>query len=326
LDLFRLHNLTRRFGRVLALDCREAALPPGAVGLLGPNGAGKSTLIKVLLGLLDPTRGRAELLGLDPTRRGRAIRARVGYMSEGEMFAPGLRALEQVALAGELCGMPRRQALRRAHEVIQYLDVGEARYRPVEDLPTGLRQRIKLAQALVHDPQLLILDEPTNGLDPGGRRALLELIRSLHGRFGKSIILSSHLLEDVERVCDSLLILQDGAMLACGPKDDLRLQVRDRYRVHLRGDVNPLFAALAAQGVTAVEPPRRTNEGWEAVLEGPQGWSTARIFELLDGSRDQGAVLRSLVPEREKLGDLFRRLTAQTGSQTAGPREVARGH
>ncbi|MBI4603822.1 MAG: ATP-binding cassette domain-containing protein, partial [Planctomycetes bacterium] len=148
--LLRLEKLTRYYGSLLALRADQVALEPGAVGLLGPNGAGKSTLLKVLLGLLPPSGGRAEVLGLDVRARSREIRARVGYVSEVECFVPGLPAVELVALAGEVAGMPRKDAHRRAHEVLAYLGVEESRYRKVEELPTGMRQRVQLAQALVH--------------------------------------------------------------------------------------------------------------------------------------------------------------------------------
>jgi ABC-2 type transport system ATP-binding protein len=314
-DLIRLEGLTRRYGRLLALDCGRVLLAPGAVGLLGPNGAGKSTLIKVLLGLLAPTSGRAELLGLDVRRQARAIRGRVGYLPENDSFPAGLSALETVALAGELTGMPRRQALRRAHEVLTYLGVEEARYRKVEEQSAGVRQRIKMAGALVHDPQLLVLDEPTNGLDPSGRRAMLKLIESLAREFGKSLILSSHLLEDVDQICDSLIILQAGRIVAHGRTEDLRLDLRRRYRLKLKGEVEEYLGLLAAEGVAGIGAPRVSPDGWEALVEAPEGWSNRRFFEILAAGKDR-AVLRSLVPERERLTDLFRRLTGDAVEET----------
>jgi len=311
-DLIRLEALTRRYGSVLALECPAVRLPQGAVGLLGPNGAGKSTLLKVLLGLLPPTSGRAELLGLDSRRDGRRIRARVGYLPEHDAFPPGQSALNGVALAGELCGLPRRQALRRAHEVLTYLGLEESRYRLMEEQSTGARQRIRLAQALVHDPAVLVLDEPTNGLDPAGRRAMLDLIRSLHRDFGKSLLLSSHLLEDVERVCDSLLILEAGRVVAHGRIEDLRLDLRRRWRLSLRGakgEAERFVARLAAEGVETALTPRVSEEGWEGLVEAPEGWSSRRFFEILESGEGGGPVLRSLVPEPEKLAEIFRRLT-----------------
>jgi ABC-2 type transport system ATP-binding protein len=317
-DLILLEELTRRFGSLLALETGKVRLPPGAIGLLGPNGAGKSTLIKLLLGLLPPSSGRAEVLGLDPRRQGRQVRELVGYVPENDSFPPGLSGLDTVGLAGELAGMGRREALRRAHEVLNFLGVDEERYRPVEEQSTGQRQRIKFAQALVHDPQLLVLDEPTNGLDPAGRRSVLDLVRSLHRDFGKSIIFSSHLLEDVDRVCDFLIILSSGKVLAHGRTDELRLDLRRRYRLSLRGRVEPVLARLASEGVVTVGEPRIAGDGWEGLLEAPEGWKSRSLFQLLDSAGDGGAVLRALVPERERLIDLFQRVTAGSAAGADG--------
>ncbi len=311
MHLFRLENLTRRYGSFLALEAAQVAMEPGAVGLLGPNGAGKSTLLKVLMGLLKPSSGRAEVLGLDVTRRSAAIRSRVGYLSESESFVPGIQAVELVALAGEVTGMPRRDAHRRAHEVLAYLGVEESRYRKIEDLSTGVKQRVQLAQALVHDPELLILDEPTNGLDPSGRRAMLGLIRSLHRDFGKSIILSSHLLDDVDRVCDSILIMDRGRVLAHGRIDVLRVQMRNRYRLRLRGNAASLLEPLRAEGVAAREESQPGAEENEIIADVPPGFRPSRFFEILrdlGSSRPDAPVLRGLVPDEEKLSDLFRRV------------------
>jgi len=310
--LIRLEGLIRRFGSLTALDCPRMELAPGAIGLLGPNGAGKSTLLKILLGLLPPSEGTAELLGLDARRHARAVRARVGYLPEHASLAPGMKAFAMVALAGELCGMPRRDSLRRAHEVLTYLGVEEARYRPVEQLSTGMRQRILLAQGLVHDPELLVLDEPTNGLDPAGRKAMLDLITSLHREFGKSVILSSHLLDDVDRVCDSLIILQGGRVVAHGRTEDLRLDLRQRYRLRLTGPLEAFLGRIAAEGVSVVGVPRPGSEETEILVQVPQGWTNLRFLGLLEdsGSGGGGPVLRALIPEKEKLSELFGRIAA----------------
>jgi len=308
--LIRLQDLTRNYGKLRALDCPDVTLPRGAIGLLGPNGAGKSTLLKILLGLLPPSTGRAELLGLDVSRQGRAIRARVGYLPENGALLPGFKTLQQVALAGELAGMPRGEAHRRAHEVLTYLGIEEARYRQVEEHSAGIRQRILLAQALVHDPQLLVLDEPTNGLDPAGRRAMLDLIRSLHREFGKSVILSSHLLEDVDQICDSLLILHEGKVVAHGLTGDLRLDLERRYRLQLGGEARAYLEQLKSEGVSIIKTPRESPDGLEALIQVPGGWSNRRFFELLEAKAgESGAVLRALAPREERLVELFERLT-----------------
>src|SRR5882724_2374829 len=163
-----LHHISRSYGSRLALDDVSLTLEPGRIGLLGPNGAGKSTLLKILMGLLPPSSGDGKVLGHDLLRAGTDLRRAIGYMSEADSLIPGLRGAEYVALAGELYGMPRRQAQRRAHEVLTYLELEDARYRPLEEYSLGMKQRIKLAQALIHDPPVLLLDEPTSGLDPAG--------------------------------------------------------------------------------------------------------------------------------------------------------------
>ena len=189
----------------------------GAVGLLGPNGAGKSTMIKALLGFIVPERGRMRVLGLDVAESPLEIRARVGYMPESDAHIPGMNAVSFVAYCGELAGLPRVDAMQRAHEVLFYVGLGEARYRNVETYSTGMKQRIKLAQALVHDPDLLFLDEPTNGMDPKGRDEMLELVRDLAHNKGVNLILSSHLLPDVEYTCDHVVVMDKGAIAASGP-------------------------------------------------------------------------------------------------------------
>src|SRR3954463_11875838 len=215
-----LDHLTRWYGRRLALDDVSLQLQPGRIGLLGPNGAGKSTLLKILLGLLPPSSGTGRVLGVPLGAGGAApplLRRSVGYMPEADALVPGLRGAEYVALAGELYGMPRREAQRRAHEVLTCLEMEDARYRLLEEYSAGMKQRLKLAQALVHDPPVLLLDEPTSGLDPAGRDAMLRLLFSLGRDHGKSFLLSTHLLGDVERVCDRVVILDHGKVLLEGP-------------------------------------------------------------------------------------------------------------
>src|SRR3979411_163767 len=193
-----LDAVTVTYGRNQALRDVSATFTPGAVGLLGTNGAGKSTMIKALLGFVVPDRGQMRGLGLDVAASPLEIRSRVGYMPESDAHIPGMNAVSFVAYCGELAGLPRVDAMQRAHEVLFYVGLGEARYRNVETYSTGMKQRIKLAQALVHDPDLLFLDEPTNGMDPGGRDEMLELVRDLARNKGGNLMLSSPLLPDVE--------------------------------------------------------------------------------------------------------------------------------
>src|SRR6266480_6149921 len=212
-----LDHVTVAYGRSPALQDVTTRFAAGAVGLLGPNGAGKSTMIKALLGFIVPDAGRMRVLGLDVAEAPLAIRARVGYMPESDAHIPGMNAVSFVAYCGELAGLPRVDAMQRAHEVLFYVGLGEARYRNVETYSTGMKQRIKLAQALVHDPDLLLLDEPTNGMDPKGREEMLALVRDLAHNKNINLILSSHMMPDVESVCDTVVVMNRGRVVMRGP-------------------------------------------------------------------------------------------------------------
>ncbi len=200
-------------GRVTALDALSVAVEPGVIGLVGANGAGKSTLIKILLGLLTPTGGAASVFGLDPATDGPAIRARVGYMPESDSLPPDLVAAEFVTHMGRMSGLPKTVARERASETLRHVGLYEERYRQIGGYSTGMKQRVKLAQALVHDPDLLLLDEPTNGLDPAGRDSMLALIARIGTEFGISVVVCSHLLGEVERICDTLVAIEGGRLL-----------------------------------------------------------------------------------------------------------------
>src|SRR5438874_3313588 len=227
--LIDLQHVTLRYGTLTALDDVTLRVAPGRIGLLGPNGAGRSTLLKLVMGLLAPSAGTGTVLGHPLGGDGWHLRRKIGFMPEADALVPGMTGVEYVALAGELCGMPRKQAQRRSHEVLTYLELEDARYRQLDEYSLGMKQRIKLAQALVHDPPVLLLDEPTSGLDPAGRDAMLELLRALGREHGKSLLLSTHLLGDVERVCDSVVILHEGRVLRHGSVDELRTRRPDRY-------------------------------------------------------------------------------------------------
>src|SRR5213594_1567446 len=215
--LVEFKDLVVSYGPVQALSGVSGAFPAGPTGLLGPNGAGKTTLLKTLLGFLEPDRGMINAFGLDPTKRPLDVRRRIGYMPEVDCHLPGMTAAAFVAFAGELSGMPRDEAISRAHEVLYYVGLGEARYRTVDTYSTGMKQRVKLAQALVHDPDLLLLDEPTNGLDPAGRDEMLALVRDLAHNKNISLIFSSHVMPDVESVCDMVVVMNRGRVVMRGP-------------------------------------------------------------------------------------------------------------
>src|SRR3954451_8156637 len=205
--------LTRRFGAVTAVSELSVTLEPGVIGLVGANGAGKSTLIKMLLGLLPPTSGSATVLDLDVVTRGETIREQVGYMPEHDCLPPDVSATELVVHLARMSGLPATAARERAADTLRHVGLYEERYRPIGDYSTGMRQRVKLAQALVHDRRLVLLDEPTNGLDPAGRDEMLGLIRRVYADFGISVLVTSHLLGELERTCHHVVVIDGGQLL-----------------------------------------------------------------------------------------------------------------
>jgi len=236
------------YGRQLALRNVSAAFPGGAVGLLGPNGAGKSTMLKALLGFIVPTQGRMRVLGLDVTTSALEIRSRIGYMPETDAHIPGMSAVQFVAYCGQLAGLPDADAMQRAHEVLYYVGLGEARYRNLETYSTGMKQRIKLAQALVHDPDLLFLDEPTNGMDPKGRDEMLELIRDLAHNKGVNLIVSSHLLPDIEFTCDHVVVMDKGTVAAHGTLEAVKGPQVQVFELRVKDGSERMVALLRAAG------------------------------------------------------------------------------
>jgi ABC-2 type transport system ATP-binding protein len=303
--LIELTGVSRNFGAFTALSDITLSLPPGRIGLLGPNGAGKSTLLKLLMGLIPPTSGTGRVLdqelgGDGDTDGNWRLRRLIGFMPEADALVPGLTGVEYVSLAGELYGMPRREAQRRAHEVLSYLELEEARYRRVEEYSTGMKQRAKLAQALVHDPPVLLLDEPTSGLDPAGRDAMLRLVVALGKDHGKSVILSTHLLADVEAVCQRVVILAGGRIRGEGTVSELCARRLDRYRVRVQGNANPFREDLMSEGVTLLADNGQGD--WRVAV--PAGWTNIAFFKL---AAIHDVTIRSLVPDDETLEELFLR-------------------
>src|SRR4249920_290168 len=214
MPLISIQSLTKRYGTsVTALDSLSVDIEPGIIGLVGANGAGKSTLLKILLGLLEPTSGSASVMGLDVARQGPEIRQFVGYLPEHDCLPPDLSATDFVTHMGGMSGLPASASRERTAEVLRHVGLYEERYRPIGGYSTGMKQRVKLAQALVHGPRLLLLDEPTNGLDPAGRDEMLDLIARTGNEFGIAIIMASHLLGEIERVCDHLVAIDAGRLL-----------------------------------------------------------------------------------------------------------------
>ncbi len=309
MSLVDIQHVSRSYGPVQALRDVTLKLEPGTVGLAGNNGAGKSTLLKILLGLLAPDTGSGTILGCDIRHSGRHLRGQVGYMPEAAATVPVLKGVEFVTLAGDLYGMPHRDAKRRAHEVLNYVGLGELRYRQLEEYSTGNVQRLKLAAALVHDPQLLLLDEPTNGLDPQGRVSMLRLIEDLIAETGKSLILCTHLLGDVERLCEQVVVLHQGQVVRCGLLEDLRIHTGSSFALAWQGDGTAFLAALGSRGVQVA--PRPEHARAEAVVSVPAGWSVRTFFELALAG---GIVLASIRPDEENLERLFFRVTEYTAS------------
>jgi ABC-2 type transport system ATP-binding protein len=306
--LIELDSIGRTFGSFEALRDVSLRLKPGRIGLLGPNGAGKSTLLKILMGLLSPTSGSGRVLDhpISPSGSGEGdfeLRRLIGFMPEADALVPGLRGVEYVALAGELYGLPRKQAIRRAHEVLTYLQLEEARYRKLEEYSTGMKQRLKLAQSLVHDPPVLLLDEPTSGLDPAGRDAMLHLMLELGRDFGKSLIVSTHLLADVEAVCEQVVILMNGKVRGQGTVAELCRRRHDRFSLRVQGELELYRTALEAAGVRVLT----YNAKGEMRVAVPERWTPRDFFAT---AATANAVIRAVLPDDETLEEMFLR-TAQ---------------
>jgi len=289
--------LTKRYpGGVTALDGLTVEIEPGIVGLVGSNGAGKSTLLKILLGLLDATSGRATVFDLDVAHQGIKIRELVGYMPEHDCLPPDASATDVVSHLATMSGLPRTAARERTAEVLRHVGLYEERYRAIGGYSTGMKQRVKLAQALVHDPRLLLLDEPTNGLDPAGRDEMLMLIRRTGTEFGMAVIVASHLLGEIERVCDHLVAIEGGKLLRSAPLGSFTERTRVLV-VEVEEGAEALSAALAEHGLQAVA------DGRTVLL----AVSEDRQYDLVrDAIAELGLPLVRLEQRRQSLEDLFR--------------------
>lgn len=290
-------ELTVRFGQVTAIKQITGALRGRSIGLLGPNGAGKTTLIHTLLGFHRPTTGRARVFGFDIERESRQIKPLVGYMPENEAYINGMSAVRLVALMAEVTGIPPRAALERAHEALFYVGLGEARYRQVETFSQGMKQLVKLAQAIVHGPKLLFLDEPTNGLDPPARLRMIRLIREIVGQGEIHLILSSHLLRDVEEVCQEVLILKRGEISVYCNLEEERRANRKFVEIEARGEVEPFLVSLQDQGCEWAQFGQRR---YKMVL--PEGMAISDLYRQAARADVQ---LRRLSFKRDSLEDIF---------------------
>lgn len=293
--IIRAESLSKRYNGTTALDALNLDVPEGSTGLLGENGAGKTTFIKLLLSLLVPSAGHAEVLGHDVATEGLALRRRIGYMPEDECLPPDHSAHDLVVRLGRLSGLPRESAVQRAYDVLHLVGLGEERYRPIEGYSIGMKQRVKLAQAIVHDPDLVLLDEPTGGLDPDGRLEMLDLIADIHRKMGLSVLISTHLLPDVERVCEHVVIIREGQVVADGALHELLEGVGEGVSVRVVGDGTSFLERLETEGLDAVET-------------GPDSW-LVRGDDPYDGilraAADTGVQLRRLERESRSLEDVF---------------------
>ena len=288
------------YGPVLALDHFSVSVPKGIVGLLGPNGAGKSTFIKTVLGLLEPKQGQVTVSGMDSVKDKMRIRDRIGYMPEHDCLIEGMTAVELVSYMGRLSGMSRLDAIPRSHEILDFVGLFEQRYRPISTYSTGMKQRVKLAQALVHDPNIIFLDEPTSGMDPLGREEMLDLIRRIAAS-DKSVLLSSHILYDVERLCQNVVIISNGKLVAQGNVDALLSQGEGRKRVVVRGQAKALQEFIAQLGIGRELVTVSEEFGQMTVVMVDRGGS-GDVFAL---AKRIGVQVRSYLPDRLTLEDLF---------------------
>lgn len=311
--ILEIRGLTKAYGkRPPALRDVTLSIEKGVTGLLGPNGAGKSTLIQCVLGLLPDFDGDVQVLGLDARRDRREIRRRVGFMPEFDAYLPETTGIKAVRFLGQLTGMPYNHALRRAHEVLFHVGLGEAVYRDVREYSTGMRQRFKLAQALVHDPELLFLDEPLAGLDPKAREELLKLIRELATKHDKHIVWSSHILPDVQKVADGITVLKDGRsegtyrLEEFAPRDGV-------YSIAFDGEAPELQAALEAEQIRVLGTDGgEGGDDWTVTLDPERG--SAPLFQIAAAG---GVRLRRVKPLSESLEDVFMRILGGDAPPTA---------
>ena len=307
------HNLRKMYGPHLALDDVNLEIPSGAVGILGPNGAGKSTLFKCLLGLIKTTSGEGTVLGYDIRTEGDKIRSRIGYMPEYDALDPGLAAVDQVRYSGELLGMNPAHATRRAHEVLEYVGLKDQRYRKIETFSTGMKQATKLACALVHDPEILICDEPTNGLDQRAREFMLQTLRRTVSEGGRSVLMSSHVMDDVQDVCDRIVMIHKGKIVVQSRIDELAKQVDREIEISIWGGASRMQAALEGRGFEV----RRL--GRVIRVDRVDDNTT---FVILEAAAEAGVQVRQMQEYEPDLEDIFLLIMDKLGAKVKGTSEL----
>ena len=306
-------NLRKMYGPHLALDDVNLEIPSGAVGILGPNGAGKSTLFKCLLGLIKTTSGEGTVLGYDIRTEGDKIRSRIGYMPEYDALDPGLAAVDQVRYSGELLGMNPAHATQRAHEVLEYVGLKDQRYRKIETFSTGMMQATKLACALVHDPEILICDEPTNGLDQRAREFMLQTLRRTVSEGGRSVLMSSHVMDDVQDVCDRIVMIHKGKIVVQSRIDELAKQVDREIEISIWGGASRMQAALEGRGFEV----RRL--GRVIRVDRVDDNTT---FVILEAAAEAGVQVRQMQEYEPDLEDIFLLIMDKLGAKVKGTSEL----
>jgi len=298
--LVRLKNITKDYGKFRALEDISLEMKSGVTGLLGPNGAGKSTMIKVVLGLVKLTAGEGDVQGLDIRTQTKLIRDKVGYMPEDDCYIPGLSGIQMMQFSARLSGLPSLEAMRRGHEILDFAGAGQERYRPVETYSTGMRQKLKFAQAIVHDPDLLILDEPTSGLDPEERVAMLSRIKTLNKKHNKTVILCTHILPDVQETCHDVIIIAKGKVRVTDNLENLNRPVLPSYHIRPFGDGDKLASHL--QELEDVEVKVKRQENGDLTVIGDMKMLAKNIWKWSD---EAGVPIRSLTPARNSIEQIF---------------------
>ncbi len=302
-------SLCKMYGPHLALDNVNLEIPHGAIGILGPNGAGKSTLFKCLLGLIGTTSGEGSVLGYDIRTQADLIRSQIGYMPEYNSLDPGLFAVDQVRYAGELLGMNTKTATQRAHEVLEYVGLKDQRYRKIETFSTGMLQATKLACALVHDPEILICDEPTNGLDQRSRGFMLQTLRRTVREGNRTVLMSSHVMDDVQDVCDRIVLIHKGKIVVHRSIDDLVSQVEREIEIMVWGGASRMEDELTSKGLKT----RRL--GRVIRIKKDDDSTTRKILEAADSSEVQVRQMREYEPDLE---DIFILIMEKLGTEIRG--------
>tara|TARA_B100001113_G_scaffold108871_2_gene88215 strand:- start:209 stop:1153 length:945 start_codon:yes stop_codon:yes gene_type:complete len=301
------------YGPHLALDDANLSLTRGAIGILGPNGAGKSTLFKCLLGLIKTTSGEGTVLGYDITTEGDMIRSRIGYMPEYDSLDPSLNAIDQVRYAGELLGMNPGQAMQRAHEVLEYVGLRDQRYRKIESFSTGMKQATKLACAIVHDPEILICDEPTNGLDQRARDFMLQTLKRTVNEGGGTVLMSGHVMDDIQEVCDKIVMMHKGKIVVQRSIDDLASQIDREVEAVIWGGASRMEKALIQNGLRV----RRLGRVMRVTIEGED--TISRIIEIAAATNVQVRELREYEPDLE---DIFLLIMNRLGADIKGTSDL----